>query len=167
MGTVSRTKEYRPHPSRGSHFPPHLCFECGARLFGRSDKRFCGDGCRNAFHNRNNREKNAVIRSVNRRLRRNYQILGRLLKRQPGFAVSRAELVQMGFDFDYCTRQSTGRTGAVYWVYDLVCIRMGKGQYRIGRSGPATGQVAWRDSKISMGMRLKKGVFRALGIETI
>ena len=34
------------------------CENCGKPLFGRTDKRFCNDGCRNVF----NRKKTAVLR---------------------------------------------------------------------------------------------------------
>ena len=45
------------------------CLECGEPLQGRVDKRFCGDYCRNTYHNRSNRGASAIIRQVNRVLR--------------------------------------------------------------------------------------------------
>ena len=32
-----------------------LCLECGDKLFGRIDKKFCSDACRNAYNNKINK----------------------------------------------------------------------------------------------------------------
>ena len=55
------------------------CAYCGKPLFGRTDKRFCNDGCRNAF----NRKKLAELKNKNHEnlpeifkiIKRNYEIL--------------------------------------------------------------------------------------------
>ena len=51
------------------------CLECGAKIVGRIDKKFCSDACRNAYNNRINKDSKNLIRNTNNRLRRNYRIL--------------------------------------------------------------------------------------------
>ena len=51
------------------------CPECGEKIIGREDKKFCSDYCRNAFNNRLNKDSKNLIRNINNRLRKNYRIL--------------------------------------------------------------------------------------------
>ena len=52
-----------------------FCRECAAPLAGRSDKQFCSDDCRTAYHNRQYRQEMAHITQTNTILRRNRRIL--------------------------------------------------------------------------------------------
>jgi len=54
------------------------CLECSEKIVGREDKKFCSDGCRNAYNNKINKDSNNFMRNVNNRLRRNYRILSTL-----------------------------------------------------------------------------------------
>ena len=40
------------------------CLECDEPLFGRVDKKFCNDQCRNAYNNRVNKTTNDFVRHV-------------------------------------------------------------------------------------------------------
>ena len=51
------------------------CAECGDKLVGRADQKFCSDNCRNAFNNRQNSDANNLVRNINNTLRRNRRIL--------------------------------------------------------------------------------------------
>ena len=51
------------------------CLECGDKIVGRIDKKFCSDGCRNAYNNKVNKDSKNLIRNTNNRLRKNYRIL--------------------------------------------------------------------------------------------
>ena len=51
------------------------CEECGERVIGRADKKFCSDACRNAFNNALNKDNKNLVRNINNRLRKNYRIL--------------------------------------------------------------------------------------------
>ncbi len=90
------------------------CIECGEKLSGRADKKFCGDQCRNAHHNRQNRDDIAVIRNINHTLRKNRRILSELnvKKKTP---IKRLKLAESGFNFQYCTECFTSGTGKTYW----------------------------------------------------
>ena len=94
------------------------CPECGATIVGRIDKKFCSDGCRNAYNNRVNKDSKNLIRNVNNRLRKNYRILEALNPEQKT-KTSRARLIEKGFDFNYITSVYTTKAGATYYfVYD-------------------------------------------------
>ena len=54
------------------------CLECGEKIVGRIDKKFCSDACRNAYNNSVNKDSKNLIRNTNNRLRKNYRILDEL-----------------------------------------------------------------------------------------
>ncbi|TXE17862.1 hypothetical protein ES692_08155 [Psychroserpens burtonensis] len=94
------------------------CPECGDKIVGRIDKKFCSDGCRNAFNNNINKDNKNLIRNTNNRLRKNYRILEELNPDQKK-KISRARLVEKGFDFNYFTSIYTTKASTVYYfVYD-------------------------------------------------
>lgn len=54
------------------------CLDCGDKLVGREDKKFCSDSCRNAFNNKINKDSTNYMRNINNKLRKNYRILSDL-----------------------------------------------------------------------------------------
>lgn len=96
------------------------CLECGDKLFGRSDKKFCNDGCRNAYNNRQNRDVTNLMRRVNKRLRDNYHILSELNFRDGKAKTTRSRLAAQNFDFEYFTRLKIYKNGSQYqFVYNI------------------------------------------------
>ncbi|WP_295335413.1 hypothetical protein [Flavobacterium sp.] len=94
------------------------CLECGERIIGREDKKFCGDGCRNAFNNKMNKDCNNYMRNTNNKLRRNYRILAEL-NTEGKSKTSRLKLLNKGFDFEYLTNIRTTKSGNTYYfIYD-------------------------------------------------
>ena len=94
------------------------CLECNSSFKGRSDKKFCSDGCRNTYNNRINKDAKNLIRNVNNRLRKNWRILEELNPKDKT-KTSRSKLIEKGFDFNYFTSIYTTKTGTVYYfVYD-------------------------------------------------
>ena len=94
------------------------CPECGEKIVGRIDKKFCSDGCRNAYNNRVNKDSKNLIRNINNRLRKNWRILEALNPDQKT-KTTRTKLIQQGFDFNFFTSIYTTKTGTVYYfVYD-------------------------------------------------
>jgi predicted nucleic acid-binding Zn ribbon protein len=94
------------------------CLECDEKIIGRTDKKFCSDGCRNTYNNKRNSDSNNLLRNVNNRLRKNYRILEEL---NPGdkTKASKSKLLAKGFDFEYFTNIYTAKTENVYYfVYD-------------------------------------------------
>lgn len=94
------------------------CPECGGKIIGRIDKKFCSDYCRNSYNNKLNKDNNNLVRNVNNRLRKNYRILTQL---NPGdkTKTTRSKLMARGFSFEYFTNIYTTKTGTVYYfVYN-------------------------------------------------
>jgi hypothetical protein len=94
------------------------CLECGEKIVGREDKKFCSDGCRNAFNNKMNKDSNNYMRNINNKLRKNYRILLELNADGKSKA-TKTKLLSKGFDFEHFTNILTTNTGNTYYfVYD-------------------------------------------------
>ena len=94
------------------------CLECEDKIVGREDKKFCSDGCRNAYNNKINKDSTNFMRNVNNKLRKNYRILSVLNVDGIGKA-TRAKLLSKGFDFEFFTNILETKTGNTYYfVYD-------------------------------------------------
>ncbi len=94
------------------------CPECGEKIIGRADKKFCSDACRNAHNNALNKDSKNLIRNVNNRLRKNYRIL-ETLNPEDKTKTTKDKLVSLGFNFNYFTSIYTTKTGSVYYyLYD-------------------------------------------------
>lgn len=95
------------------------CLECGEKIMGREDKKFCSDGCRNSFNNKMNKDTTNLMRNVNNKLRKNYRILCEL--NPDGKAkTTKSKLLNKGFDFDFITNILQTKTGNTYFfVYNM------------------------------------------------
>lgn len=94
------------------------CPECGNKVIGRADKKFCSDACRNSFNNAQNKDSTNLVRNINNRLRKNYRILTNLNSKDKT-RVKKETLLKAGFSFEYFTGQYTTKSGSVYnYVYD-------------------------------------------------
>lgn len=91
-----------------------ICLDCGTSLLGRSDKKFCGDMCRNSWNNRIYSSQGLTIRKINRILTKNRLILAGLVPEEKA-KVNRATLARLGFNFHYFTNTSVTRTGNTYY----------------------------------------------------
>jgi predicted nucleic acid-binding Zn ribbon protein len=90
-----------------------VCSECGTKIIGRADKKFCSDQCRVSYNNKLNRDETVYMNNVTNILRKNRRIL---LELNPtGKArVSRDKMNEKGFDFTYFTSQYKTKEGALY-----------------------------------------------------
>jgi hypothetical protein len=96
-----------------------FCLECEEPILGRADKKFCSDQCRNAHHNRENRDTVNTVRNINNILRKNRRILESVNTREKAI-VKRKTLGEKGYDFRYFTEAFTSRSGKSYqFCYDL------------------------------------------------
>ena len=94
------------------------CLECGEKIVGREDKKFCSDGCRNAYNNKMNKDHTNLMRNINNKLRKNYRILTEL-NPEGKTKTTKNKLISRGFDFDLITSVYTTKTGNTYYfVYD-------------------------------------------------
>lgn len=96
------------------------CLECGDKILGRSDKKFCNDACRNAYNNKQNKDTTNLMRNINNRLRKNYRILLEQNFAEGKAKTTRSKLSAEGFDFEYFTGLKIYKNGAEYrFVYDI------------------------------------------------
>lgn len=94
------------------------CIECGEKFSGREDKKFCSDGCRNAYNNKINKDSTNYMRNINNKLRKNYRILSEC-NPDGKTKVSRVKLISKGFDFEFFTNILHTKTGNTYYfLYD-------------------------------------------------
>lgn len=102
------------------------CENCGKPLFGRTDKRFCNDSCRNQFNrNKRNQKKTSDLGSfqeISEIIKQNYQILSSYQSLKIGnesmFIVNREELVRKGYHFKFFTSIYMDDEGSL-WKYCL------------------------------------------------
>ncbi len=94
------------------------CLDCGEPIFGRLDKKFCSDQCRNNYNNRQNADVTTYVRNVNTILRKNRKILSELNPTDK-VTVHKDKLVNKGFNFSYFTNLYTTQKGSTYrFVYE-------------------------------------------------
>lgn len=95
-----------------------FCLECGDKLMGREDKKFCNDACRNTYNNKRNKDVTNLIRNTHNSLRKNYRILCEN-NLDGKTKINRKKLVDLGFDFSLITSIYTTKTNNTYFfVYD-------------------------------------------------
>jgi hypothetical protein len=112
--------------------PQKECLECGLKIVGRTDKKFCADYCRNAYHNKLNKDSKNLIRNLNNRLRKNYRILDSFPLRDGKTTTTRTRLIDRGFDFEFFTSLYTTKKGTSYFfVYDLGYLPLANDYYMI------------------------------------
>lgn len=105
------------------------CQECGQKLSGRRDQKFCSDYCRNTFNNRLNEDSTNYMRRINNILRRNRRIL---LAMNPSGkrTVDAITLAGEGFNFHYFTNIYTTQKGNTYYFcYDQGYTKTENDQY--------------------------------------
>ena len=103
------------------HTEKRNCHCCGQVLYGRSDKKFCDDGCRNTFNNQQNSIQNKEMRSINTVLKRNRAILlAKLPEGKKQVKVPKEQLLVMGFNLRYMTHQLVLPSGlSAQFCYEL------------------------------------------------
>ena len=103
------------------------CRECGSPIAGRSDKQFCGDSCRNSYHNRSNSETKVQLTRINRILKRNHAILEEILSEKndrekclKSFKVE--DILREGFNFLFFTSACWENGVCRFFCYDISYI---------------------------------------------
>jgi hypothetical protein len=95
-----------------------ICPECGNKIMGRADKKFCSDSCRNSHNNALNKDQKNLVRNINNRLRKNYRIL-ETLNSKDKTKTTKEKLLRLGFSFEFFTSIYTTKAGKVYYyLYD-------------------------------------------------
>ena len=79
------------------------CIECGDKLFGRVDQKYCSDQCRSSYNNKLKSDANNYVRNINNILRKNRRILEKFNPEGKTVKVKRQKLLEEGFRFSYFT----------------------------------------------------------------
>ena len=79
------------------------CLECGkVILYGRKDKKFCSDNCKNRYHNNKHKFSRNVHYKVLNAIEKNYSILEELY-RSHVLSIDIGDLIALGFRTEYST----------------------------------------------------------------
>ncbi len=112
-----------------------ICLECEEKIIGRIDKKFCSDYCRNAYHNKINKDSKNLMRNINNRLRKNYRILEELNPAEKTKS-TKTKLLSKGFSFEYFTSIYTTKKGNIYYfVYDQGYLPLEHDYYALVKRG--------------------------------
>ena len=98
---------------------PHHCLECGDRIeYGRIDRKFCCEKCKNSYNNRKTRTSRNFRLKVHHSLEKNYEILNQLVRSEVN-AIPLSELTMLGFNIDFMTSYHKNRGHHECWCYDI------------------------------------------------
>ncbi len=95
----------------------HNCINCGNKLLGRLDKKYCSSNCKNQYNY--NRRKNTKFetRGIDSILHRNREILDTIMgPKRFKMEISKTELSLMGFQYKYITGIHTNSKGKLYHI---------------------------------------------------
>ncbi|PRX57271.1 hypothetical protein [Flagellimonas meridianipacifica] len=108
------------------------CLECGEKVVGRIDKKYCSDHCRNSYNNRMNKDTKNLLRNINNKLRKNYRILSGHPLKDGKTTTTKMRLMDKGFDFEYFTNLYTTKKGNTYYfLYDFGYLPLENDRYMI------------------------------------
>jgi predicted nucleic acid-binding Zn ribbon protein len=118
-----------PKLSKKAKIEEKACLECGSKIMGRADKKFCSDQCRVSHNNKLNSNETNFMRNVNNVLRKNRRILIDLNTTGKS-RVSREKLNEKGFDFNLFTSTYTTKEDSVYhYCYEQGYLQVDKNWY--------------------------------------
>ena len=104
-----------------NNLPTKSCLACNKILYGRIDKKFCCESCRNNYNNQQNAESTNYMRNIIRVLRKNRRILLKLLGEEDMLRTTKDKLMIRGFQFKYHTHTFPTKKGGMY----LFCFELG------------------------------------------
>jgi len=105
-----------------------ICLECGEKIIGRIDKKFCDAQCRNSFNNKRKRISEKQIIEINRILRRNRKIL-KQFNPEGKTTVRKEYLDKLNFDFKFHTHTFTSKHGNTYkFCYEYGYLEIENGE---------------------------------------
>jgi hypothetical protein len=93
------------------------CLECGKKVSGRVDKKFCSDPCRVAYYNKNGAAQKDIVKKTNQILLSNYRTLLKFNK-SGKTKVKAQTLIRSAFDFHVFTGMFLSPNGTYYYCYD-------------------------------------------------
>lgn len=110
-----------------------ICLNCGKDLFGRADKKYCNDTCRNqansAKRKKLKKEEPRHVYQISRDILRNRNMIAkmRVYEYEPR-VVTRSELMDQGFNFEYYTNILETKKGRYHYCYEYGWLEMENGK---------------------------------------
>ncbi len=96
------------------------CLACNKIIRGRIDKKYCNDHCRNNYNNQQRMPESSYVRQITQNMRRNRNILMRLLGNMNQTLIERERLIEQGFRFRYHTHiENTMQGEHLICCYDM------------------------------------------------
>jgi hypothetical protein len=84
-----------------------ICLNCQEPIKkGRADRKFCDEGCKNEYHNKQKNDARQEILRIEVALKNNRRILKKVLASKKEEIVRTETLIKMGFDFMYHTHHA-------------------------------------------------------------
>lgn len=117
--TFGQTKDDAMRYNTEEEHKAVACLECGDEIrYGRPDKKFCCESCKNRYNNRKSRNSRVTKLKVINSLERNHGILDRMLKLGMD-SMDLVELKHLGFDTDYVTSYRKIRRHDEFCCFDI------------------------------------------------
>lgn len=108
------------------------CLECGTIFYGRTNKVFCCEACKNRYHNRKYQETRNVKLRIRHILEKNYTILSGLVSDKIS-SIGRDELMLKGFNPEYVTGCMRMNKRELCYCYDIAFVRTPSRIYNLRR----------------------------------
>ena len=113
------------------------CLNCQASIKkGRSDRKFCDEGCKNEYHNAQKNEDRQQILEIEKMLKNNWKILKKVLGTKKEEIVTKERLLKMGFEFEYHTHYvvSVIKSNEYIFCYNYGYWKMDDGKLKVVKS---------------------------------
>ncbi len=110
------------------------CLECQELFDGRSDKKFCSQGCKSSYHYKEMKQSEVYYNSIDKQLKTNRKLLKYYNKAGKAF-IRKEIIINKGFNPTYTTHHWTAQNGNKYlFCYEygfMEVINQGKLRYII------------------------------------
>lgn len=95
------------------------CLHCGGSFgYGRVDKKFCCEECKNTYHNMKRKERRFIKLRIQNALNKNYSILEKLIAK--GISnIDLYDLKLLGYNLEYMTSSRKIRNHTEVWCYEI------------------------------------------------
>lgn len=102
------------------------CLQCGEKLIGRNDKKFCDAQCRSQYHNIEHESERKLYQGINAILKKNHQLLTKF-NTEGKTKIRKSRLLEHGFQFDYHTQiLPTTNDKTYYFCYNQGWLETGE-----------------------------------------
>ncbi len=110
---------------------PCKCLQCGKVTYGRADKKFCSEACKNGYHNAKQQKSRLLRNRIQTALNNNYRILEDIVS-SGKYSAELMPLEELGFRPSFVTGYTKVRYGHdVFRCYDISYSLSGSRLFKI------------------------------------